>query len=78
MIKINLTKAKDICHKIRRQERAKEFAPLDEVIAKRIPGQPFDEVEAKRQFIRDKYAAIQSEIDSASSVASLDAILKGL
>ena len=78
MIKINLTKAKDICHKIRRQERAKEFAPLDDMIANRIPGATFEDVEAKRQAIRDKYAAIQSEIDSASSVASLDAILKGL
>ena len=78
MMKINLTKDKDICHKIRRQERAKEFAPLDEVIAKRIPGQSFDEVEAKRQSIRDKYAAIQSSIDAAADADQLHVILKSL
>jgi hypothetical protein len=78
MITINLTKAKEISHKIRREQRAKEFAPLDEVIAKRIPGQTFDEVEAKRQSVRDKYAAIQASIDAAASADQLQSILKSL
>lgn len=78
MITINLTKAKEISHKIRREQRAKEFAPLDEVIAKRIPGQTFDEVEAKRQSVRDKYAAIQASIDAAADADQLHVILKSL
>ncbi len=37
-ITINLDKAKQIGHDIRRQKRAEEFAPLDEKIMKQIPG----------------------------------------
>ena len=29
MIKVNLDKAKEITHEVRRTERTKEFAPLD-------------------------------------------------
>ncbi len=67
MIVVNLDKAKTIGHDIRRALRAEEFAPHDEVIAKRIPGVAMDEAEAARQAIRVKYAAVQEAIDSASS-----------
>lgn len=67
MIVVNINKAKAIGHDIRRSQRAEEFAPLDEVIMKRIPGVAFDEAEAKRQEIRDKYATIQQEIDQAQT-----------
>ena len=43
---------------------AEEFKPYDEVIMKQIPGNDAVEAEAKRQEIRDKYAAIQSNIDA--------------
>ena len=38
MIKVDIDRAKVIAHNIRREERAKEFAPLDDLIAKQIPG----------------------------------------
>lgn len=64
MIIVNLDKAKAIGHDIRREERAKEFAPLD--IQATIPAKA-EEAEAARQVIRDKYAAIQQEIDGATT-----------
>jgi hypothetical protein len=67
MITINLDKAKAIGHDKRRALRAEEFKPYDEVIMKQIPGNDAAEAEVKRQEIRDKYAAIQSDIDAAQS-----------
>ena len=66
-ITINLDKAKAIGHDIRRQQRAAEFAPLDQQIAARIPGADFDALEAERQAIRDKYAAVQVSIEAAAT-----------
>jgi hypothetical protein len=77
MITINLDKAKTISHGIRRQRRAEEFAPLDEVIMKQIPGTDVQAVEAQRQAVRDKYAALQSSIDSAEDPSALLIILQG-
>jgi len=76
MITINLDKAKTISHDIRRQKRAEEFAPLDEVIMKQIPGTNVQAVELQRQAIRDKYAALQSSIDSAADPDVLLTILQ--
>jgi hypothetical protein len=67
MIRINLDKAKAIAHDERRAARAKEFAPHDEVIAKQIPGASAAEAESARIAIREKYAAIQVNIDAALS-----------
>ncbi len=67
MISINLNKAKSISHDIRRQKRSEEFAPLDEVIMKQIPGTDVQAVEAERQLIRDKYTTIQTTIDAAEN-----------
>ena len=66
-ITINLDKAKAIGHDIRRQQRAAEFAPLDKVIAARIPGADIDALEAERQAIRDKYAEVQVSIEAAQT-----------
>lgn len=75
MIRINMDKAKAIGHDIRRAERAKEFEPFDEIIAKRIPGKDEAEAEAARQAIRDKYAVIQSGIDAAETPDEIKAVL---
>jgi hypothetical protein len=56
MITINLNKAKTISHEIRRQHRAAEFDPLDQVIMRQIPGTDVVAIETERQLIRDKYA----------------------
>lgn len=62
-------KAKEVAHEIRRAKRAEEFAPHDDVIAKRLPGDA--EAEVERQKIRQKYAKLQSDIDAAKDVATL-------
>lgn len=75
MITVNIDKAKGIAHDIRREKRAEEFAPLDKIIAAQIPGTDFVAAEAERQAIRDKYAAIQQQIDAAGDVDALKAAL---
>jgi hypothetical protein len=67
MIIVNIDKAKTIGHEMRRNERAKEFAPLDEQIMKQLPNTDVAAVEAERQAIRDKYAVIQEQIDAATT-----------
>ena len=74
-IKIDLTKAKAIAHEKRRASRAEEFAPLDEVIMKQIPGVSATEAEAQRQVVRDKYSALQTQMDAAVSVDELKQLL---
>lgn len=73
-IVINLTKAKNIGHDMRRAARAKEFKPYDDAIAKQIPGQA-DGAETARQAIRDKYADIQTSIDAAQTSDEIKAAL---
>lgn len=75
MITINLDKAKSIGHEKRRAKRAEEFKPYDEVIMKQIPGNDFTQAENARQAIRDKYAAIQIQIDAAQSPEDIKAAL---
>jgi hypothetical protein len=72
MITINIDKAKDIAHDKRREARSAEFAPLD--IKATIPSEA-TAAEAERQAVREKYAAMQSEIDSASTVDQIKAAM---
>ena len=67
MIKVNVEKAKNIAHEMRRAAREEEFKPHDEVIMKQIPGTAAQEAEAARQAIRDKYAVMQTNIDKAKT-----------
>jgi hypothetical protein len=71
---IDLTKAKNIGHDMRRAARAEEFKPYDEAIAKQIPGT--EGAEAARQVIRDKYATIQTNIDAATTPEEIKAALE--
>ena len=75
MITINLNKAKAIAHDARRAARATEFAPHDEVIMKQIPGVDAQAAEAARQAIRDKYAALQAQMDAATTADELKNLL---
>ena len=74
-IVIDLTKAKAITHDARRTARSAEFAPLD--IKATIPSEAVAAEDA-RAFIRTKYETIQTNIDSASNVASLKTIMEQL
>jgi hypothetical protein len=75
MITINIDKAKNIAHDMRRAAREEEFAPLDAVIMKQIPGNDATEAEAARQAIRDKYAAMQVAINAASTPENIKTAL---
>jgi len=75
MITININKAKDIVHGIRRNKRSEEFAPLD--IKATIPSEAAA-AEAARQQVRTKYAEIQADIDAAADVPALKAIVEAL
>ena len=75
MITIDINKAKEISHSKRRDARAAEFAPLD--IQATIPTLA-EQAEAERQLVRDKYAAMQTQIDSATTAEELKAIITQL
>lgn len=75
MITINLDKAKGIAHDKRRAARSAEFAPLD--IKATIPAES-QAAEEARQAIRDKYAAIQNDINAAADVDTLKQIVESL
>ena len=74
-ITINMSKAKNIGHEMRRAKRAEEFAPLDAIIMKQIPGTDTTAVEAGRQAIRDKYAVIQTQVDTAKTPEEIKQVL---
>jgi len=78
MITVNIDKAKVISHDKRRTARSAEFAPLDEVIMKHIPGTDAVAVEAERALIRTKYDEMQDSINAAENVATLKTIVEGL
>ena len=73
MITINIDKAKSVAHDMRRAARAAEFAPLD--IKATIPSEAAA-AEAARQFIRDKYASVQTAIDAATTVDDIKLALE--
>jgi hypothetical protein len=73
----DLDKCKAIGHDKRRAARAEEFAPLDEMIAKQIPGVDAIAAEEARQVIRDKYAEVQDAIDVAETPDEIKAALGG-
>jgi hypothetical protein len=60
---------------LRRAARAEEFKPFDEAIAKQIPGVDAQAAEAARQAIRDKYAALQAQMDAATTADELKNLL---
>ena len=75
MIKIDIAKAKDIGHEIRRAKRAEEFAPLDQQIVLQIPGTDVAAIEVERQAIRDKYSEVQAGIEAAETPEAIKAVL---
>jgi hypothetical protein len=72
MIIIDMIKAKNIAHDKRRAARSAEFAPLD--IKATIPSEAAA-AEAARQAIRDKYSAMQTQMDDAQTADQLKALL---
>ena len=75
MIQVDILKAKEIAHEKRREARNLELSPLDVQVT--IPTLA-EQAEIERQKIRDKYDAIQTQIDEANSVDSLRNIITQL
>ena len=76
-VEVDLDQAKSIGHDIRRTQRAEEFKPFDDIIAKQIPGLDASEAEASRVQIRFKYGLIQDAINAASDPEEIKAALGG-
>lgn len=72
VITININKAKVIAHDKRRQARSAEFAPLD--IKATIPSEA-TAAETARAAIRTKYAAMQTAIDTSSTIEQIKAVM---
>jgi hypothetical protein len=68
MITINIDKAKAVAHDKRRLDRSAEFASLD--IKATIPSEAVA-AEAARQLVREKYATMQSAINSAETIEQI-------
>lgn len=71
----SLSKCKLIAHEQRRAARAVEFAPHD--VDATIPGKAA-QAEAAREVIRNKYAAIQDDIDAAATPNDLRPLVAAL
>ena len=72
MITINIDKAKEIAHTVRRAARTEEFAPLD--IKATIPAEA-QAAEAEREAVRSKYADMQVRIDEATTIEEIKAAM---
>lgn len=72
----DLDKCKEIGHAKRREMRAKEFAPYDDIIAKQIPGADAEAAENARLQIREKYAFLQELIDTALTPEAIKSALE--
>jgi hypothetical protein len=75
MIKINMDKARQIAHGIRRDLRSKEFEPHDQIIMKQIPGSNNSVAENARESIRQKYQQVQILVDKAETPQELRSAL---
>lgn len=75
---VDISRAKNVAHNIRRYYRTEEMQPYDDIIAKQIPGEDADDAEAQRALIRTKYATKQTEIDACTTVEQLQTIIEGM
>ena len=71
----DVTKAKVIAHKTRREKREAEFKPHDDIISLNIPGTDTSAAETARAAIRTKYATMQTNIDNATNIAGIKTAL---
>ena len=74
-VTIDVTKAKEHTHKLRRNKRAEEFKPFDDIIMKQIPGTDVNAAEVSRANIRTKYATLQTQINDCVTAPELKTII---
>ena len=75
MISVDMNKAKEIAHEIRRADRDEKMKPLD--VEATVPALA-DAAEAQRQIVRDANQVVQSQIEVATSEDELKAALEQL
>ena len=75
---VDISRAKNVAHNIRRYYRTEEMQPYDDIIAKQIPGEDATDAEAQRVLIRTKYATKQTEIDACTTVEQVQTIIEGM
>ena len=73
-----ITWTRSIAHDKRREKRAEEFRPYDEIIMKQIPGNDATEAEQRRAEIRLKYETLQADIDNAPSINELKFVIDNM
>ena len=75
-VSINMPKAREIGHVMRRAQRQAQLAPLDAEINYSVADSAkVAEIEAQRQTIRDANAAMQTAIDAADTPEAITATL---
>lgn len=72
MVKVDIIKARDIAHSIRRSKRDNEFISIDGNIVNVVVT---DTAESDRVALRTKYASMQNDIDAASTTEELNTII---
>lgn len=76
-VDVDVPKAREIAHTMRREKRETELVPLDKQINIDIADPAkVAAVEVKRKIIREKYAVMQVEIDKAETLDILKTILE--
>ena len=78
IVQIDLVKAKEIAHNIRRADRDNKLKPHDLQIAAQIPGVDLEAEETARQVVRNENAVVQVQIDDAQDADELKSILDAL
>lgn len=74
-IKVNIDKAKNIAHDLRRKKRDDLFAPYDNIIMRQIPGNDYTVAEQARADIRAADSIVQQNINSAITLEEIKQIL---
>jgi len=75
-VSVDMPKARDIGHAMRRAKRESELAPLDKEMNINLTSPTkLAEIEAGRRAVRDNYAAMQVEIDAADTPAEILSVI---
>ena len=72
----DVDRAREIAHQTRREKRAAEFKPNDDIIALNIPGTDIKAAEDSRSQTRWKYKLMQDNLDRSKTISELKTALE--
>ena len=72
----DVDRAREIAHQTRREKRAAEFKPNDDIIALNIPGTDIKAAEDARSQTRWKYKVMQDDLDRSKTISELKTALE--